>query len=111
MIHTVTHIYKHIRVRLADDDAPVTEVFDVRLIPKKKSSSKKSDSGDSGGGGGGGGGVVEYDDDDELVLEHFASVEDLALFQNFAINAVVEGIDQSEIYMTEWLPYGLPSTG
>ena len=57
------------------------------------------------------GGNEHEEKDDAFMLEHFASVTDPALFQNFAINAVVEGTSPGEIYMTEWLPYGLPSTG
>lgn len=57
---------------------------------------------------------LSHEDEDEdkydYVLEHFASVVS-PLFQNFAINAVVEGAGPGELYLTEWLPYGLPSTG
>ncbi|KAJ1444755.1 hypothetical protein M885DRAFT_580366 [Pelagophyceae sp. CCMP2097] len=73
------------------------ECFDVRRRPPAGDTT-----GDAAGAGAGAGA-------DEWVLEHVASVRD-PLFQNFALNAVVEGMP-GEIYMTEWLPYGLPSTG
>ena len=44
-------------------------------------------------------------------LEYVTSVVDPKLFQNFALNAVVEGKGPGEIYVTEWLPFGFPRTG
>ena len=74
-----------------------SKVFDVRSTTRRLHRDRGRD--------------VHEEKDDAFVLEHFASVTDPALFQNFAINAVVEGTSPGEIYMTEWLPYGLPSTG
>eukprot|EP00933_Yihiella_yeosuensis_P063138 TRINITY_DN66220_c0_g1_i1.p1 TRINITY_DN66220_c0_g1~~TRINITY_DN66220_c0_g1_i1.p1 ORF type:complete len:406 (-),score=58.89 TRINITY_DN66220_c0_g1_i1:250-1428(-) len=49
-------------------------------------------------------------DDNPLKMRHITSVHS-PFFGNLALNDVVEGIDDKEFYVTEWLPFAFPIGG
>ena len=46
-----------------------------------------------------------------ITLRYVRSVRDDKLFPKYGINDVVEGEKEGEVYITQWLPFGLPAGG
>lgn len=54
--------------------------------------------------------VFQVTDTQKFDLEHLASVRS-EIWAPFALNDVVEGASDDELYVTQWLPFGFPRAG